>query len=233
MTQASLHSQESQALYLSDEDVSSIKSQSMPRVTASKKMADKSTEGKTKSKPRSMAKLDDLTALENKLSGQIESKFSSLDGRLERLIGLLDTSGCVQRRPIIVDNSTSGACEPLQTQRNDTLGVREPLISLENSLNRDFGLESHSMDDVLSLQPGQKERRGIGLLSSEDRDNSSCVEIENAEQITVSRFGKYSNSAQSSSAKENEPLTHDMLIEMFGENAQAVSSATKNRFVSG
>ena len=227
MTQASLHSQESQALYLSDEEVSSIKSQSVPRVTASKKMADKSTEGKTKSKPRSMAKLDDLTALENKLSGQIESRFSSLDGRLERLIGLLDTSGCVQRRPIIVDNSTSGACEPLQTQRNDTLGVREPLISLENSLNRDFGLESHSMDDVLSLQPGQKERRGIGLLSSEDRDNSSCVEIENAEQITESRFGKYSNSAQSSSAKENEPLTHDMLIEMFGEDAQAVSSATK------
>lgn len=45
------------------------------------------------------------------------------------------------------------------------------------------------MDDVLSLQPGQKERRGIGLLSSEDRDNSSCVELENAEQITVSRFG--------------------------------------------
>lgn len=127
MTQASLHSQESQALNLSDDDVSSIRSHSVPRVTASKKMADKSTEGKTKSKPRSMAKLDDLTALEKKLSGQIESKFSSLDGRLERLIGLLDTSsGCVKRRPIIVDNSTSGACEPLQTQRNDTLGVRKP-----------------------------------------------------------------------------------------------------------
>ena len=42
----------------------------------------------------------------------------------------------------------------------------------------------------------------------------------------MSRFGK--NIAQTSSEKDSGPLTHDMLlVEMFGEDAQSNSSASK------
>ena len=41
----------------------------------------------------------------------------------------------------------------------------------------------------------------------------------------MSRFGKYT--AQTSSGKDSGPLTHDMLVKMFGEDAQSDSSASK------
>ena len=58
--------------------------------------------------------MEDLFNPENKLSEQIESKFSSLDGKFEQLIGLLNfTNGTDTGRPGNVqngqvDNSTTG-----------------------------------------------------------------------------------------------------------------------------
>lgn len=237
MAEASLHASSQDMVFLSDEEISSIKSAPTRSVTGKQKSAE-SDGGKKKavttkvksSSSRSSAKLEDLSNLENKLSEQIESKFSSLDGKFEQILGLLNfTNGADTGRPSIiqVDNSTSGACRPQETQGNDTSGGREPLIPLQNSLNQDFGISNPDTDDVLSLQPGQRERRGIGLLSSEEGDKSSVGEQEHTDHAVSSRFGKYSNSAQSSSGKENEPLTHDMLAEMFGEDAQTDSSSSK------
>ena len=52
--------------------------------------------------------------------------------------------------------------------------VCRPLLPLDNSLNKDFGIVNHnaciSDDDVFSLQPGQIECQGMGLLSSEGSD---------------------------------------------------------------
>ena len=66
--------------------------------------------------------------------------------------------------------TTTGACRPQEAQRNLTPGGHETMIPLQNSLNQDFGLKNPDTDDILSLQPGQRERQCIGLLSSEEGD---------------------------------------------------------------
>ena len=237
MTEASLFATpQDMAVFLSDEESSSIKSAPTRSVTGKQKSADgkkkvvSNSKSKSSSSSRSAAKMEDLSNLENKLSEQIESKFSSLDGKFEQLIGLLNfTNGADTGRPSNVqngqvDNSTTGACRPQEAQRNVTSGGHEPLIPLQNSLNQDYGLNNPDTDDILSLQPGQRERQGIGLLSSEEGEKSSVGE---QEQVINTRFGKYTNLAQASSGKENEPLTHDMLAEMFGEDAETDASSSK------
>lgn len=230
MAEATVRSQVSQDLTLSEDENSSTFSQT--RVTSGN-MADKkkvaNVKSKSGTKPKASAKMEDLTLLENKITTEINAKFSSLDGRIEQLIGLLDKSGSVQQRPSVnfeVDDSTSGACEPQETARLDTSGVQRPLISLENSLDKDFGIPSHSLeDDMISLQPGQRERQNLGLLSSEEGDRSTCNEPNHSDQVETSRFGKYTSSIQTSANKENEPLTHETLVEMFGDDAQSDSSS--------
>lgn len=92
--------------------------------------------------------LDDLTALENKLAGQMESRFSSLDGRIEELIGLIGSSqGCIQHRSK-VDNGIS---------RHSN--VPEPLILTENNMNCDFRLESHVNDDDVITTRSERAKR--------------------------------------------------------------------------
>ena len=241
MTEASLHlfeGRESLSLGHSDEDNSSIRSLPVSHVTNTtsskgKLKKDVKSKGKTSTSTssRTSAKLDDLSRLEDKLSEKIEDRFSSLDGKFEKLFGMLTSKGTDLRGPQTeVENSTTGACIP-QTQEDntDTSGGREPLISLDNSLNRDFGFSNQFSDreDVLSLQPGQKERHGIALLSSEE-DVNSCVEQEHqqSEQSANSRFGKYTLSSGNDSKKENEPLTYDLLTEMFGDDVQTDSSSS-------
>ena len=106
--------------------------------------------------------------------------------------------------------------------RNDTSDVRRSLVSIENTTHVDGpNLE----EDQVSLQPGQRERRSLGLMSSDEDEQSSGGEQGHSEQGDMSRFGKYT--AQTNSEKDNGPLTHDMLVEMFGEDAQSNSSASK------
>lgn len=233
MAEASLQ-KESPPVFLLEETNSSndvIPVLHEPRNTSGKKTCSSSQrkqekeKGKTtaNSSSRASAKLSDLENLENKLAGQFESRFSSLDGKFEKLFAVLSSSnGSDQRRPNTnVESSASGSCRP-PVEGNDISDVRRPLLPLDNSLNKDFGIVNHnsciSDDDVISLQPGQIERQGIGLLSSEGSDR---VEVAENDKILDTRFQKYS--AQNTS-KENEPLTHDLLIEMFGDDAQANSS---------
>ena len=60
------------------------------------------------------AKLSDLENLENMLAGQFESRFSSLDGKLEKFLGVLKSSNSSdQWRPNTdVESSASGSCRP-------------------------------------------------------------------------------------------------------------------------
>ena len=229
MAEASLQ-KESPPIFLVEDSISSKESVPVlhePRDSTGKKACSsqrKQEKGKTttNSSSRTSAKLSDLENLENKLAGQFESRFSSLDGKLEKLLGVLSSSnGSEQRRPDVnknVESSASGSCRP-PNQGNDISDVRRPLLPLDNSLDKDFGIVSHntviSDDDVISLQPGQVECQGMGLLSSEGSDR---IELAENEKVAENRFQKYS---ALSTSKETETLTHDILTEMFGEDAQA------------
>ena len=66
--------------------------------------------------------MEDLTLLENKIMSEINTKFSSLEERMEHLIGLLDKSitGSIQRRPnmnLVMDDNTLDVIEPKETIR--------------------------------------------------------------------------------------------------------------------
>ena len=121
-----------------------------------------------------------------------------------------------------MEDGTSGACEPQERTRNDTAGVRRSLVSIENTTHVD---SPNLEDDQVSLQPGQRERQSLGLMPSDKDEQSSGDEQRHSEQGDMSRFGKYT--VQTSSEKDSGPLTHDMLVEMFGEDAQSNSSASK------
>ena len=115
--------------------------------------------------------------LKTSYQSRLKASFRPWTVKFEQLIALLNfTNGADTGRPgnvqnDQVDNSTTGACRPQEAQRNVTSGGHEPLIPLQNSLNQDYGLNNPDTDDILSLQPGQRERQGIGLLSSEEGEN--------------------------------------------------------------
>ena len=89
-------------------------------------------------------------------------------------------------------------------------------------------MERHDFPDnqsVLLLQPGQVERQNIGLLDSDGSEKNSVI----AEMETEAnrRFGKYTGTEYrlnqnnvTTCDTNNQPLTHDLLKEMFGEDAQ-------------
>ena len=53
------------------------------------------------------------------------------------------------------------------------MGLRRPLLSLENSLDGELGVPSYARDDVLSLQPSTRERTGLKkFLGDSDNDSS-------------------------------------------------------------
>ena len=114
MTQASVRAslarEEAATLISEDEEnneISSVKSMPVTRVTSGQNVKSKVTEKNKNSNAKSAkssnksssssasrvtAKLDDLSRLEGKLSGQIEDRFSSLDGKFDRLFGLISSS---------------------------------------------------------------------------------------------------------------------------------------------
>lgn len=85
--------------------------------------------------------------------------------------------------------------------------------------------ELERQDDELSLQPGQRERQNIGILSSEGSDGS---DVEQSENIN-SRFQKYTVTVPNAGNSDINypPLTHDMLKDMFGEDAVTESKSSK------
>ena len=214
---------------------------STTRGTSGKNMAakkvgnEKSSSAKSKessSSSRRTAKMTDLKSLESKLVGEMNTRFESLDGKFARLFEVLDSNktDSVQRgsnSPRNMDSGTLGARRPpTETLANPDTAREE--MAIDNRCNLDFGMERHDFPDnqsVLSLQPGQVERQNIGLLDSDGSEkNSVIVELETE---TNRRFGKYTGTEYrlnqnnvTTGDTNNQPLTHDLLKEMFGEDAQ-------------
>ena len=94
-------------------------------------------------------------------------------------------------------------------------------ISLDNGIDSQLGDQSHFVsdrqEDELSLQPGQRERHNIGLLSSEGSVQSEDFEP----HISSQRFQRYTD--KGANDIYDPPLTHDILREMFGEDASTES----------
>lgn len=117
-----------------------------------------------------------------------------MDGKFYKLLSLSSAQNSdtvLRRSENNVDSGTSGERRPLNTGGNDTSGGR--VIPLDNGLDREFGIQSHvsvhSDDDgldIVSLQLAQRERRNLGLLSSEGSDRHSVVTDD--EQNGTSRF---------------------------------------------
>jgi hypothetical protein len=76
---------------------------------------------------------------------------------------------------------------------NTAPGGSRPLLPLTNSLNRDYNIP----DDILSLQPGQRERSELGIDSDKDARSRASVEIVDADGIPQPvRFTKYSSKTE-------------------------------------
>ena len=189
------------------------------KLSSSTKPKEKSSSARGKS-----AKLSDLQSLESKLVGEIESRFQSFDSKFDILMGALSTDS-VQRRSSnsLTDSGTLGTRRPPETYPNpeDTTNGGGQRISLDNGIDSQLGDQSHfvsdRLEDELSLQPGQRERHNIGLLSSEGSVQSEDFEP----HISSQRFQRYTD--KGANDINDPPLTHDILREMFGEDASTES----------
>lgn len=207
MAEASLHTFKGDKGNEDDTDLLSVCSLPSRTKTAQKK-------AKT-STSRSGAKISDLQNLEEKLTGQLEDKFSTLEGKLEKLFSVFKpNSDIANNRTELVDDGTSGVCEPHVEQGTGTLGARRPLVSLENSLNQDYGLVRN--DDMLSLHPREEERRHV-LCSS------PASEAPSHETLLATRFDKYVPNVGNSNQAE-QSSSNDMLRQMFGDDAHVKQS---------
>ena len=230
----------------SDEDVSSIISvptdtgtrgvSGDSNMAADKGSGGKSTKGKEKSSSttaslRKSAKFSDLDKLESKIVDQMTSKFESMDGKFDKLFSMFSiepvqrSDSVLRRSETNVDSGTSGARRPqiTATERNDTSGVRVS-IPLDDGLNRELlgnqVLADSDHDDgldMVSLQPGQTERRTLGLLSSDGSDRQSIVS--ECEQGDNSCFGKYTDTSGAELSRAN-------LGEVFGQDAHTENKSS-------
>jgi hypothetical protein len=157
--------------------------------------------------PRASKK--DLDSLRKDVT-DFKGEVSSLHAKFDQLMGFMtkNNSETVLQRPSTSDtqeNFTSGESRPVPLRDNTAPGGSRPLLPLTNSLNRDYNIPE---DDVLSLQPGQRERSELGIDSDEDARSRASVEIVDADGIPQpDRFTKYSSK------------TEKLLAQMFGEDA--------------
>ena len=96
--------------------------------------------------------------------------------------------------------------------------ARRPLVSIENSLNRDNGLDRYDInrDDAVSLQVSETERRNIGFFEDSDARSASYTRNqENDDNVCDSCFSKYMSVCEDNRNKS--------LLNMFGEDAQTKS----------
>lgn len=173
------------------------------------------------SKKAEMSSLEDK--LEEKMRLSIETRFHSFE---EKILGLLTNK---TQPSCTVTCNTSGGCNSPETSRtvsvpNDcTTGAssRANIIPLENSLNDEFlGLSrvQNKEDDILSLQPGQREKRCLDLESESEHSHHSQSECSVFLDKTDSRFSKY----KSGEVSEN---TQNVLSDIFGEDARTGKSS--------
>ena len=100
-------------------------------------------------------------------------------------------------------------------------GMRRPLISIENDLDRNFEIHHHTEiqsrpDDLLSLTPGQREKDSLGLVSDSDNESKSCRSADTGESGV-----EHQKSKRFCQYLADKPLdnTQNILSGLFGEDA--------------
>ena len=147
-------------------------------------------------------------------------------------MGALSTDS-VQRRSSdsLKESGTIGTRRPTETYPNpeDTTNDGGRRIPLDNGIDSQLGDQSHFVsdrqEDELSLQPGQRERHNIGLLSSKGSFQSEDFEP----HISSQRFQR--NTDNGTNDINDPPLTHDIFREMFGEDASTESHNNSGLFI--
>lgn len=206
------------------EESISLGEMSPPRSENETVMASKAKPSRRRaSRTSKKAELESLEdKMEEKLRQNIETRFASFE---EKILNLLST----RDKSVEGTRNTSGGCSPnvtgiplrtstVSNAQVNTLGVNTAsrnIIPLENSLNdellRPLCTHETQEEDILSIQPGQKERRCLDTDSdckSVDRTSHSCSD--NVAENTDSRFSKY---------KTAEVSEEQGLKEIFGQDA--------------
>lgn len=235
MAEATLHIATKEAeLCLSDSENTGMLRVSPPRFEIeSTNMAAPTKSRRRGSRTSKTSKKAEVSSLEDKLEEKmilnIETRFSSFE---EKILGLLSKSSnpvCTVTSETVTGN-TSGVCNsqvqpPIGLALNNcTTGASSmaTFIPLENSLNDELlrPLRVQNTDeDILSLQPGQREKRSIDLESEAQSEHSqhSQSDCSNIQENTDSRFTKYKSVEKSEESR-------NVLSEMFGEDARTGKS---------
>ena len=129
----------------------------------------------------------------------------------------------VSEEPVSRENTVQFVAEKLVPSSGQVTveafsAARRPLVSIENSLNRDYGLDQNDInrDDAVSLQVSETERRNSGFYEdSEARSVSYSKNQENDDNVCDFRFSKYMSVCEDNRNKS--------LLNVFGEDAQTKS----------
>ena len=148
------------------------------------------------------------------LEGKFNSKLSNLEQKLDTFMELWSK-----------DKSSSGRTQSQVTVEAER-AARRPLVSLENSLDRDYGMNN----DSFSVQLSESERRNCGFMSdtrSEKSDNSMNSCVRDGLDYSDDRFSKYVALKPLSEKEKEEKSTDKNLLSMFGEDAQTKKERSK------
>ena len=171
-----------------DDDIASVRSESSTNM-ASKKVRTHRTSKK------------DIDSLELKVNARLdqqEKQFSAMDEKLSSLISLFERLPQENRQHRSVTAETVSESD------------RHPLISLGNSLNRDYGNSDSVLEDNVSIHVSREERGHLQLSDSNSEVGSfTSHQVDNPGD---ERFSKYLTSGKVTNEKPN-------LGEKFGEDA--------------
>lgn len=186
---------------------------------------------KRSSRTSKKAELESLEdKMEEKMRQNIETRFASFEEKILNLLSAKQTSA-------IGICNTSGGCSPctsnptrtntVTTANNYTSGVSSAcrnIIPLENSLNDELLRPSRPDDDILSIQPGQREKRCLDLESEilSGGGTSHTQSEDNVFDNIDSRFSKY---------KSLEGSEENGLKDIFGEDACTGKDKSSNGIV--
>lgn len=227
MTEASLHTFRGDKAGDMSEDDLSVRS-----VPVSKTKVKSSS--KKSSSSRSTAKMTDLLCLEERLSGKLEEKVSSLDSKFDSLLKMLSERSAGKESGVSLESNTSGVCRPREETEGSNLGARRPLIDINNGLDESYGIRPVAVsenarpvvEDTISLQPGQNETREF--LYDSDVENMSVSNKSVGEQdiLTATRFDRYKVPGKSDMQGNSE--NSGLLFDMFGSDAQTKPMVANN-----
>ena len=204
----------------SDDDVASVH---VVNLTDSSAQDKKSSKKSSSSKSRSVSskpKKESVDKQMDSLEKRLDEKFDSILQLVQSLKSQKqqDTEGLAGQIPVSVaqDDHPLGVRGPVSEVRGPS-GMQRPLISLENEVDREYRIPSLDIpQDSLSLNPGQREKDSLGLLS-EDGDAKSS---KSSNSVNTDIDNKKSRFCQYLSDKPSEK-TQAILTELFGDNAGA------------